>query len=252
VFTSDDRPSTRARRVAVTAAVVSSFFLTGSRSAPSSAASSATGRIEGSVQVGRQLLSRPSRLRLYPEPTQPPAPEQPASLTGELRNVVVYLEAAPPGASPSTPAKGPFLVQQKGLAFEPHVIAVPKGATVEFPNRDLVFHNVFSLSKASSFDLGRYPSGSAKSVRFDDPGLVRVFCHIHSDMAAVVLVLPNPFFTSPSENGRYSLDGVPPGEYRVVAWHERARILTKTIRVEAGKATSLDFAIPLSESREGG
>ena len=241
--TSHDRHSRRALRAASAAAL--GLLL----SVPASAA---TGRIEGSVTVGRQLLARHASLRLYPEPTQPPAVQEPPSLIAELKNVVVYLQSVPSGAAPANPARGPFLIEQKGLEFEPHVLAVPRGATVEFPNRDLVFHNVFSLSKASSFDLGRYPSGSAKSVRFDDPGLVRVFCHIHSDMTAVVLVLPNPFFTTPSQDGRYVLDGIPPGEYEVVAWHERARLLTKTIRVEAGKATSLDFVIPLSESREGG
>lgn len=236
----------------VAAAAVLFVLSMGAGVRPAVAASGGTGRIEGSVTVGRQLLARHARLRLYPEPTQPAAPEEPPSLSAELKNVVVYLESAPGGAPPADSRRGPFLVEQKGLEFEPHVLAIPKGATVEFPNRDLVFHNVFSLSKASSFDLGRYPSGSAKSVRFDDPGLVRVYCHIHSDMAALVLVLDNPFFTSPSEDGRYALDGIPPGEYKVVAWHERARLLTKTIRVEAGKATSLDFVIPLSESREGG
>jgi plastocyanin len=211
-----------------------------------------SGRIEGSVTVGPQLLARQARFRLYPEPTQAAAPLERPTLESELENVVVYVERMPASASPVEPRRGPFLVEQKGLAFEPHVLAVPKGSTVEFPNRDLVFHNVFSLSKAASFDLGRYPSGSAKSVRFDEPGLVKVFCHIHSDMAAIVLVLDNPFFTTPAKDGRYVLDGVPPGEYRVVAWHERARLIAKTIRVEAGRATSLDFAIPLSESQDGG
>jgi hypothetical protein len=176
----------------------------------------------------------------------------PSSVQDELQNVVVYLQPTNGEAISSPPHPGPFLVGQKGLEFEPHVLAVAKGTTVEFPNRDVVFHNVFSLSKAASFDLGRYPSGSAKSVRFTEPGMVKVFCHIHSDMAAIILVLDNWLFSTPAEDGRYSLDSIPPGEYTITAWHERARLSSKRIRVEAGQTLTLDFVIPLVEYADGG
>jgi hypothetical protein len=126
-------------------------------------------------------------------------------------------------------------MEQEGMSFKPHVLAVVKGTEVEFPNRDMLFHNVFSLSKTASFDLGRFAQNASKSLRFAKPGIVKVFCHIHSDMSGVIVVLDNPFFASPASDGQYVIDGIPPGEYRVVAWHERARMAAKTVRIEAGK-----------------
>jgi hypothetical protein len=143
-------------------------------------------------------------------------------------------------------------MEQEGLTFKPHVLPVVKGTVVEFPNRDMLFHNVFSLSKTASFDLGRFPQHASKSLRFDTPGIVKVFCHIHSDMSGVIVVLDNPFYASPGADGRFVIEGVPPGEYRVVAWHERARMAAKAIRIEAGKSTVLDFEIPLTEDADGG
>ena len=139
-------------------------------------------------------------------------------------------------------------MRQEDLTFVPHILAIPRGTTVEFPNGDGIFHNVFSLSKASSFDLGRYPKGSSRSVRFEQPGIVKVFCHIHSDMSGVILVLDNAFFAVPDETGHYAIEGVPPGEYRVMAWHERARPLERTVRIRSGQDSVADFSIPLSEA----
>jgi hypothetical protein len=136
-------------------------------------------------------------------------------------------------------------IEQRNETFVPHVLPVLRGSTVEFPNKDPVFHNVFSLSSSRSFDLGRYPKGTSKSVRFDRPGTVQVFCHIHSDMSAVVLVLDNPFFTIPAAPGRYTINGVPAGEYRLVAWHERIKPIVRSVRVRAGQTTILDLNVPL-------
>jgi len=211
----------------------------------------ATGRLEGSVVVGPQLSARRIRFNLYPDPAQPAPAPQPTGVANELANVVIYFEPSPglKGAPPRKPL--PSVMRQEGLTFVPHVLAVPLGSTIEFPNGDSIFHNVFSLSKAASFDLGRYPKGSSKSVRFDSPGIVRVFCHIHSDMTGVIVVLDNPFFAVPDASGRYSIDGVPPGTYRVMAWHERARPLEREIRIEAGRAAVADFSIPLTETAVG-
>ena len=143
-------------------------------------------------------------------------------------------------------------MEQEGLSFKPHVLAVVKGTEVEFPNRDMLFHNVFSLSKPKSFDLGRFAQNASKSLRFGTPGIVKVFCHIHSDMSGVIVVLDNPFFASPGSDGRFVIDGIPPGEYRVIAWHERARMAAKKVRIEAGNDSVLDFEIPLAEDADGG
>ena len=136
-------------------------------------------------------------------------------------------------------------LQIREQRFLPHLLPILEGTTVEFPNEDEVFHNVFSLSGPKEFDLPKYPAGSSRSVTFGKPGIVNVFCHIHSDMSAVILVLDNPFFTTPNREGSFSLEGVPPGDYTLVAWHERIKAVKRKIRVVAGQATSVTFNIPL-------
>jgi len=216
------------------------------RPIPTDASAGGTGVLQGSVTLSRKLSTRRMKYSLYPDANRTHATPEEAKPTAEVENVVVYIEAAPEGAAPTKRPEGPYRIEQVGLSFKPHVLAVVKGSSVEFPNRDMLFHNVFSLSKAASFDLGRYPKDDSKSVRFDAPGIVPVFCHIHSDMSAVIVVLDNPFFTSPDDAGRFELDGIPPGTYRVAAWHERAKRIEKTIRIEAGRPTVVDFEIPLT------
>ncbi|HUC44343.1 MAG TPA: carboxypeptidase regulatory-like domain-containing protein [Candidatus Sulfotelmatobacter sp.] len=240
-------PARRRRRSRLwAAAVLAVGLIVQVRPAAIRAHAADTGALQGLVTLGPRLTARRMSFSLYPdarapggaEPAPPPAPE--------IENVVVYLEAAPGGTAPPDAPAGPFRIEQVGLTFKPHVLAVVKGTTVEFPNRDTLFHNVFSLSKAAAFDLGRYPKDDSKSVRFDTPGVVPVFCHIHSDMSALIVVLDNPFFARPDASGRFTLDGIPPGTYTVVAWHERAHRIEKKIRIEAGRSTVVDFAIPLT------
>lgn len=204
----------------------------------------ATGRIEGTVVLAPSLSARKPRFRPYADygPTAAPPKEVPD--TNELVNVVVYLDSVPGGGELPLPSGTPTL-EQLNERFVPHVLPVLKGATVEFPNRDPVFHNVFSLSSTRTFDLGRFPRGESKSIRFSKAGLVQVFCHIHSDMNAVIMVLDNPLFAVPNLQGHYVIEGVPPGEYRVVAWHERIKPITERVRVTAGQTATLDFTIPL-------
>jgi plastocyanin len=137
----------------------------------------------------------------------------------DRRTAVVYLERVARGAF-EVPPPGRAVLDQKDETFVPHVLAVTVGTTVVFPNSDLVYHNVFSLSKAKSFDLGRYPRGESRSVRFDRPGMVRVFCEIHSHMSAFVLVFAHRFFDTTDEAGRYRIEGVPPGSYTLAVWNE--------------------------------
>jgi plastocyanin len=219
----------------------------GDQERPAASSGGATGRLEGTVAVGQELSSRRMRFSLYPDPTQPATARPKAGHGEELQNVVIYFEPSPSlsATSPSKPERP--VMRQEGLAFVPHVLAVPKGTTVDFPNGDAIFHNVFSLSKAAEFDLGRYPMGSTKSVRFVKPGIVKVFCHIHSDMSGVILVLDSPYFAVPDARGQYAIPGLPPGEYTVVGWHERARPLRKTIRIQPGRTAVADFNIPITE-----
>lgn len=209
----------------------------------------ATGRIQGTVEISTALSTRRPQFRIYAEPgsgSTPPAPPRDATLA-ELRNVVIYIDGTVPGAA-AVPRRA--AMSQRDERFAPHVLPILQGTTVDFPNDDDVYHNVFSLSSAAGkggFDLGRYPRGASKAWTFDRPGTVQVFCHIHSDMSAVVLVLPNPFFASPDDSHRFTIDDVPEGDYTIVGWHERIRPITRKVHVTAGQTTSVDFNIPLPQ-----
>ena len=203
-----------------------------------------TGRIEGTVIVGQALSRRRLRVPMYQDyGAGAPASPADAGDTSELANVVLYLDSVP-GETPSPPSTSPA-IHQRHETFVPHLTAVLVGTTVEFPNDDPIFHNVFSLSRVKSFDLGRYPTGASKSVRFDRPGVVQVFCHIHSDMRAIVLVLENALFAAPDAAGHYVIDRIPPGTYRLVAWHERVQPITREVLVRAGEVVTVNVAIPL-------
>jgi plastocyanin len=219
-------------------------------SAAARGAGAATGGISGKVILSPRLSSRQVRFHLYPDAVAADTKHKPPVPPNELRNVVVYVEYAPSDAAPR-PAPPAPAIRQEDLTFVPHVLAITKGTEVEFPNTDPVFHNVFSLSRAETFDLGRYPKGSSKRVKFDSPGVVKVFCHIHSDMSAIVVVLDNPFFVSPDADGIYVIDGLPPGDYKVTGWHERAHPVTLRVHVDPGKTSPADFNIPLSDENGG-
>jgi plastocyanin len=210
-------------------------------------ASHANGRIEGEVVISTALSSRRPRFRIYAEPG--PGARPPAAEADEIRNVVLYLQRAP---TPATTSPTVARIVQSDERFVPHVAPVLRGSTVEFPNADELFHNVFSLSSVKSFDLGRYPRGASKSVVFDRAGVVQLFCHIHSDMSAIILVLDNPYFAVPAASGRYEIDDVPPGDYTVVGWHERIQPVLRTVHVVAGQTARLDFNIPLPSGGEPG
>jgi hypothetical protein len=138
------------------------------------------------------------------------------------------------------PARRPQMVQ-KNEAFVPHVLAVLAGSTVEFPNEDDFYHNVFSVVAGDRFDLGRYAQGRTARQTLTKPGEVIVRCEIHSDMKAYILVLPNPFFTVPEADGRFEIRDVPPGSYSVKAWHPTLGEQTRTLTVPASGAVSVGF-----------
>lgn len=215
----------------------------------------ATGRIEGTVVISAALTVRRPQFRIYADPGSggvPPAPPRDA-LAAEVRNVVIYLEGDSTrlAAGPDQiAARRRGTIAQRGERFVPHALAVMRGGTVDFPNNDDVFHNVFSLSSAAGpqgFDLGRYPKDASRSWTFPKAGTVQVFCHIHPDMSAILLVLANPFFAFPEDGNRYAIDNVPEGEYTIVGWHERIKPITQRVRVIAGQTATVDFNIPLPQ-----
>ncbi|HET6897887.1 MAG TPA: carboxypeptidase regulatory-like domain-containing protein [Vicinamibacteria bacterium] len=134
----------------------------------------------------------------------------------DLSDVVVYVDGARVKPKPATAT-----MVMKGKSFSPHVVVVPVGGTVQFPNEDPIFHNAFSVSGENRFDMELYKRPKVGSFTFQHPGVVKVYCNIHPQMSAVVLVRDNPLFTKAAADGTFAIENVPAGRYVVKAWHER-------------------------------
>ena len=189
------------------AALAAAVLMTGT------AAPAAVGAIRGRVDVRVGPASTERRLEIGALGIAPP------HVPPDRRQSVVYLDPAPRAAF-DTREEPRRRMDQRNETFVPHVLAIVAGTTVDFPNNDRTYHNVFSLSRTQPFDLGRYGTGKSRPVRFDRPGIVRVFCEIHSHMSAFILVFAHRYFAVTDDEGRYRLDGVPPGTYTVVVWNE--------------------------------
>jgi plastocyanin len=164
----------------------------------------------------------------------------------ELTNVVVFLQDAP---KPPTLQPSRARIVQENETFVPRVVAITRGSTVDFPNADPFFHDVFSLSRSGTFDLGSYPRGRTKSQQFRRAGLIKVYCHIHSHMSASIMVLDHPYFTVPRLDGTFTLANVPPGRYTLIGWHERVGERAGSIVVEAGRTAAIDLSLPVEDDR---
>lgn len=162
-----------------------------------------------------------------------PASASPRKRSMSPADVVLWLTPLASGAVSSNDAHrltdprhpGPFRLVQKDKQFHPHLLVVPTGSNVEFPNKDPFFHNVFSLFNGERFDLGMYESGTTRSVRFDRDGVSYIFCNIHPEMGAVVLSLSTPFYAISGADGAIMVRGVPPGSYRLHVWSETAEAI---------------------------
>ena len=175
----------------------------------------------------------------------------------ELRNFVVYVDGVT--STNFTAPYAPILVEtrarrvnQEGAVFSPHVLPVLVGTTVEWPNNDTIYHNVFSLSEAASFDLGLYKNGDeAQRVKFDKPGRVDVFCSIHANMNCVILVLENPYFSGTDGRNNYLIRDVPAGVYKLKVWHERWPSQIKEVTVPETGQVKVDFTPGWDEATTG-
>jgi len=164
-------------------------------------------------------------------------------VTGGKGASVVYVDAIPGKTFPAPTEK--IVVDQKGLLFQPHVVAVQAGSTVEFLNSDKVAHNIFWPSvggnKKMSHNLGTWPSGQKREFKFDTPGVVPLLCNVHPEMSGYVVVAPTPYFAVSDAEGNYKIANLPDGQYSVAAWHEGMKVQSKPVKV-AGD-TAADFAL---------
>ncbi|MGE3840399.1 MAG: carboxypeptidase regulatory-like domain-containing protein [Vicinamibacterales bacterium] len=159
----------------------------------------------------------------------------------DRRRSVVYFETAPRNAFEGASERR-ARIDQRDETFVPHILAVTAGTIVDFPNSDPTYHNVFSLSRSKQFDLGRYAAGRTKSVVFDRPGIVRVFCDIHSHMNAWILVFAHRYFAVTDEAGRYRIEGIPPGTYTVSVWNEAVARESQVVTL-GPSPVELDFTL---------
>jgi plastocyanin len=176
--------------------------------------------------------------------------ENPGTITGKVKcrrvrhsgDTVVYIEKVGDNQYDAPTEHG--IVDQMSLVFIPHVIAVQKGATIDFPNSDEVRHNVFSPPDCcNQFNLGTYNVGASMPVTFTESCEVPLLCNVHMEMSAFVVVLDNPYFAVTAKDGSYKIENVPPGTYKLKTWHEKLRSEEQEVTVEGGKITEVAFAL---------
>ena len=146
-------------------------------------------------------------------------------------DAVIWLDA--PGAP--RPREGRFVVRQRNMEFVPRVLAVPVGSTVELPNNDRVFHNVFSFTNGKPFDLGLYPTGASKRITLDRPAVNRLYCNIHPHMAAYIIAVDTPYYATTGKTGEFTMRDVPAGRYTYHAWRSGADMLSATVTIGDGQ-----------------
>lgn len=161
--------------------------------------------------------------------------------TQEMERIAVMLEG---GAGPAKPPVTATM-DQRGAHFEPDLLVVPTGSTVHFPNSDPIFHNVFSLSKAQSFDLGYYPKGQSRTVKITKPGVVQVYCHLHGNMYGAIVTTSSPWFGKPAADGSVVWRDIPPGRYTLTAWHKIAGFFRVTAEIPATGEAAVTIRIPI-------
>jgi plastocyanin len=163
-----------------------------------------------------------------------------------LPEMIVYLDPLDPGQRLGPPGQ-PVVISQKGAKFSPALLVISVGQSVEFRNDEdrPIEHNVFSRSPVLPFDLGLYRPGTSKSVTFDKPGAVRLYCSVHRYMDGVIYVCPTPFFAQVGKDGRYAIEGVPPGEYYLKTWQRRRRYpeQSQAVTVSAGRNSAIDLEL---------
>ena len=209
-------------------------------------APAAAGVLRGVVRVPTLLPATAPSVSNYPgHATAMPGMHMPAR--GLVTDAVVYLEQVPAEvdsalAVAAVAAPRPQLAQ-RNQSFVPRVVPIAVGSAIEFPNLDPIYHNVFSLSKPRRFDLGKYPRGQSKTVVFEHAGQINVYCDIHSEMEAFILVLPHHAFTQPRPDGSFELPSLPPGHYKLHVWHPDFHEIEREVEVPADNDQAVDVSL---------
>jgi plastocyanin len=200
------------------------------------------GDITGQILITRRLSKKTVSPTIYNlRGTAPSAMPSSADPVNEFDSTVVILEGG--HGTPAIPQT--LTIEQRDSRFEPELVVVPVGSTVQFPNSDPIFHNVFSLSRAQSFDLGYYAKSQSRNVKFPREGVVQVYCHIHSNMYAAIVVTGSPWYGHPSATGAFSFTGVPAGHYRAVAWHKIAGLYEVPLDVPESGSVAVQIRVPV-------
>jgi len=206
------------------------------------AVNAVAGDVTGHALVTKRLTKKTLSPIVYNlRGTAAPAGPRDNEPVNEFDRMVMILDG---GKMPPLPPASVTLNQQ-GSRFDPELIVVPTGSTVQFPNLDPIFHNVFSLSKAHKFDLGYYPRGQSRTVKFNDAGVVQVYCHIHANMYAAIVVTDSPWFAKPSADGSFSFSGVPAGRYRLTVWHKIAGYRKVDVVVPESGSVEVNVSVPV-------
>ena len=200
------------------------------------------GDIDGHALITKRL-TRKVLSRVSYDLRGTPAPAAPTSIdpVNEFDRMVVVLEGG--SSTPKPPTT--ITIDQSNSRFDPDLVVIPVGSTVEFPNSDPIFHNVFSLSRAQPFDLGFYPRGQHRSVKFNRAGIVQVYCHIHSDMYAAIVVTASAWYSKPAADGSFSWNNVPAGHYHLRAWHKVAGLHGVDVQVPENGKVEITIQIPV-------
>jgi len=200
------------------------------------------GNISGHALITKRLTKKGLAPLVYNlRGTSPPSVSADTQPINEFDRLVVMLEGGT--SAPKAPVTA--VISQKDARFEPDIVVVPVGSTVQFPNLDAIFHNVFSLSRAQKFDLGFYPQGQSRTVTFNHAGIVQVYCHIHANMYAAIVVTDSPWYEKPASDGSFSWSNVPAGHYRVVAWHKIAGLYKTEVDVPESGKVEVSIRIPV-------
>jgi plastocyanin len=178
-----------------------------------------------------------------PQPVATGAIQGRVSATGQKTDLANFVITVEDIEGPFSPPEQPAVMEQKELRFVPHVLVILVGTTVEFPNKDPLSHNVFSISDAKRFNFGLYSHGTIRRLKFEKAGVVELLCNVHLEMSGFIVVTKNPYFARTDADGSYRIAGVPPGRHRLRCWHEHFPAQEHMVQVPETGSVTVDFSV---------